>query len=213
MQFFESYNNLFSNCEKYKEWVDKGSYFGHSNSIKKIFKNTPYKYYDMNGNIVHISSISKEYRNDCMNIPIFNQVVDTDNTFVNQGTYKIVKSYETLTTSGIATCSALVIIFGEEKLLVHLDSSIGNVYSLEESRLKNFFDNLNIELPLYDLIMVNILKDKINLLSEIKAYIYSGCFTSFNSISMKKAKKICSLLRITNINFIQVESIFDRITI
>jgi hypothetical protein len=213
MQISESYNNLFKNDEKYKEWINKGSYFGHSNSIKKIFKDTPYKYYDMNGNIVNISSISKKYRNDCINIPIFNQFIEEDKTFVQQGRYKIVKSYEILTTTGIATCSALGIIFGDEKLLVHLDSSIGNLYTLEESRLKNFFDNLNIELPLYDNIMVNIIKDKIKLLSDTKAYIYSGCFTSFNSISIKKAKKICLLLGITNISFIQVESIFDIITI
>ena len=213
MQISDSYNNLFSSDEKYKEWVNKGSYFGHSNSIKKIFKETPYKYYDMNGNIVNVSSISTQYRNDCINIPIFNQFVQKDETFVNQGRYKIVKSHKVLTTAGVATCSALAIIFGDQKVLVHLDSSIDNVYSLEESRLQNFFNNLDIKLPLYEIMMVNTIKDNIKDLSDIKANIYSGCFTTFNSISIKKAKKICLLLGITNINFIQIKSIFDIITI
>jgi hypothetical protein len=195
---------------KYDEWVSNGSYFGQTSNM---FTTKPYKYYDMDGDIINVSAISKNYRDDVVNIPVFKQYWVEDHTHVSQATYKIVSTSEELSTSGLATCCGLAIHLGDKKFLAHLDSSIKNKIPVL-SDYRSYYETLNIKLTRYDREMVQVLQERCllrnTLESPVKATIYAG--NLYNYLSVKKAKKICSMLGITDITTIDVD-MFDRIAI
>ena len=183
---------------KYDEWVSHGSYFGKTGKSTR-----EYKYYDMNGDIINVSSVSKTYTD--FNIPVFKQYVVYDPTFVKQATYKIVSTSEELTTSGLATCCGLAII-GDKKFLAHLDTTIDNeIPKLDDYHA--YYETLAIKLTLYDRKMVRVLR---NTFQTAKATIYAGNLYSY--LSVKKAKLICSMAGITDITVIDVH-MFDLIRI
>lgn len=95
----EIINNLKIN-KKYDTWLSYGSYFGQiSDTIKaKYFLKRPYIYKDMYNNSINVSMISKNFRLDVTNIPVFEQIIINNITKVKQGKYKIVNINETLTT-------------------------------------------------------------------------------------------------------------------
>ena len=63
---------------KYDEWVSLGSKFGLTSDTlqSKYFSVRPFKYYDVDGNIVNVSMVAKKYRPDVDNIAVFEQFVD-----------------------------------------------------------------------------------------------------------------------------------------
>lgn len=200
---------------KYSEWVAFGSYFGH------IKDKNPYKYYDMNGNIQNVCSVSTNYRSNIINIPVFKQIYDKDPTHVKQATYKIVDKSMTLSTSGLATCCCLTISIGNKKFLAHLDSTINNKIPVL-SDYESYYETLDIKLSTYDTKMTNhiysVMKEEKCIHNEsnnnesnsIKTIIYAGCL--YSDLSVKKAKKICSLLGITDITIKHVD-MFDKVSI
>ena len=195
---------------KYDEWVSNGSYFGQTSNM---FTTKPYKYYDMDGDIINVSAISKNYRDDVVNIPVFKQYWVEDLTHVGQATYKIVSTSEELSTSGLATCCGLAIHLGDKKFLAHLDTSMKNKIPVL-SDYPSYYETLNIKLTRYDTEMVKVLLElcvlRNTVESPVKATIYAG--NLYNYVSVKKAKKICSMVGITDITTIDVD-MFDRVII
>ena len=193
---------------KYDEWVSNGSYFGQTSNM---FTTKPYKYYDMDGDIINVSAISKNYRDDVVNIPVFKQYWVEDLTHVGQATYKIVSTSEELSTSGLATCCGLAIHLGDKKFLAHLDTSMKNKIPVL-SDYPSYYETLNIKLTRYDTEMVKVLLElcvlRNTVESPVKATIYAG--NLYNYVSVKKAKKICSMVGITDITTIDVD-MFDRV--
>ena len=199
---------------KYDEWVSEGSYFGQTGTINaKIFKTRPYKYYDMDGDIINVSTISQTFRADVVNIPIFKQYWVEDLTNVGQATYRIVSTSEELSTSGLATCCGLAIHLGDKKFLAHLDTSMKNKIPVL-SDYHSYYETLDIKLTRYDTQMVNVLRElcilRNTLESPVKATIYAG--NLYNYLSVKKAKKICGMVGITDITIVDVD-MFDRVSI
>ena len=188
---------------KYDEWVSHGSYFGQTGSI---FTTREYKYYDMDGDIINVSSVSKTYRDDVVNTPVFKQYYVEDVTHVRQATYRIVSNSEELSTSGLATCCGLAILLGDKKFLAHLDTSMKNKIPPHIS--ESYYDTLDIILTRYDRAMVKVLQHEIK--GEVKATIYAG--NMYSDLSVKKAKKICSMVGITDITIVNVD-MFDRVSI
>ena len=188
---------------KYDEWVSHGSYFGQTGSI---FTTREYKYYDMDGDIINVSSVSKTYRDDVVNTPVFKQYYVEDVTHVRQATYRIVSNSEELSTSGLATCCGLAILLGDKKFLAHLDTSMKNKIPPHIS--ESYYDTLDIILTRYDRAMVKVLQNEIK--GEPKATIYAG--NMYSDLSVKKAKKICSMVGITDITIVNVD-MFDRVSI
>ena len=188
---------------KYDEWVSHGSYFGQTGSI---FTTREYKYYDMDGDIINVSSVSKTYRDDVVNTPVFKQYYVEDVTHVRQATYRIVSNSEELSTSGLATCCGLAILLGDKKFLAHLDTSMKNKIPPHVS--ESYYDTLDIILTRYDRTMVKVLQNEIK--GDPKATIYAG--NMYSDLSVKKAKKICSMVGITDITIVNVD-MFDRVSI
>lgn len=188
---------------KYDEWVSQGSYFGQTGSI---FTTREYKYYDMDGDIINVSSVSKTYRDNVVNTPVFKQYYVEDVTHVIQATYRIVSNSEELSTSGLATCCGLAILLGDKKFLAHLDTSMKNKIPPHVS--ESYYDTLDIILTRYDRAMVKVLQHEIK--GEPKASIYAG--NMYSDLSVKKAKKICSMVGITDITIVNVD-MFDRVSI
>ena len=191
---------------KYDEWVSHGSYFGQN---KDSMKTMSYKYYDMDGDIINVSCISKVY-NDVVNTPVFKQYYVKDLTNVKQATYRIVSNSEELSTSGLATCCGLAILLGDKKFLAHLDTSMKN--KIPPHVTQSYYDTLDIKLTRYDREMVNVLQNEIKskVLTECKATIYAG--NLYSDLSVTKAKKICSMVEITDITIVNVD-MFDRVSI
>lgn len=136
--------------------------------------------------------IQSTYRHDVENIAIFKQIIIIDPMHVDQGNYKIVNSDNTLSTSGLATCTGLVITIGTKKFLTHLDAITP------------------IERIIYAIIE-EINKEKINpkLLVPI---IYAGNLNS--DITLQKAKNICLSVKIPETNYkILNVCMFDRVSI
>ena len=197
---------------KYDEWVLHGSYYGQTGSI---FIKREYKYYDMDGDIINVSCVSKVYRNDFINTPIFKQYYVKDVTNVGQATYKIVSNSEELSISGLATCCGLAILLGNKKFLAHLDTSMKN--KIPPHVNESYYDTLDIILTRYDRNMVQILHNEIQneIQNEIKgtsvkAIIYAG--NLYSDLSVKKAKNICNMAGITDITIVNV-NMFDRVSI
>jgi len=204
---------------KYEEWVKLGSYYGLTCDYSKIRKMTqkfmnrcmpnysyytaeeifsvrPYKYYDVDGNIVNVSTVvSKDkygYIPDLNNIAVFKQIPTKDPSYVCQSKYRIVNSNETLSTAGLATCSALAFILGTKKFMTHLDA------------------NTSIKIMISD-IKKHIVEENINP-NSIKPVIYIGKINS--SITLNKAKKICLEVGIPTENYKILDvRIFDKVSI
>jgi len=195
--FKKSENEIISELKKkkkYSEWKNLGGYFGLiSNTLKeKFFLVRPYKYYDMDNKIVSVSMIQKNYRPGVKNIPVFKQIIEHNPNFVKQGKYKIVDNNEKLTTSGLFTCTALAIQFGDKKFLSHLDAL---------TNTSNIIESLNKHL-------INIDIDRKN----IYPIIYTGMI--MNHHSLDKAKHICSSLNIPKENCMEeIVSLFDDVSI
>jgi hypothetical protein len=69
--------------DKYEEWVSLGSKFG---LISKIKSKLPFRYYDMNDNVVSFTRIESTFNKDFINIPVFNFVssdINVYSTYVN----------------------------------------------------------------------------------------------------------------------------------
>jgi len=188
---------------KYDEWVSYGSYFGQTNSILT----TGYKYYDMDGDIINVSHISTQYRHDLINIPVFKQYWVKDRSNVGQATYRIVSKSEELSTSGLATCCGLAILLGDKKFLAHLDTSMKN--KIPPHVTEAYYETLDIILTRYDRNMVQVLQNEIKD-ESVKATIYAG--NLYSDLSVKKAKRICGMVGITDITIVKVD-MFDRVSI
>jgi len=57
--------------DKYEEWVSLGSKFG---LISRVKSKLPFRYYDMNDNVVSVLRVESTFHKDFYNIPIFNFV-------------------------------------------------------------------------------------------------------------------------------------------
>ena len=177
---------------RYDEWVKLGSYFGQTSytSKAKSFLTRPYKYYDIDGNIVNVSIIDSTYRPDVDNIAIFKRVENINNSNVSPGTYRIVNLSLPLTTTGLATCTGFVMNIGTKKFMAHLDA-------------------LTDIQPIVDAINKTIVDEKVDK-NKLIANIYAGDLDS--SITLEKAKDICSSLGIPEKNVIISEvCMFDII--
>jgi hypothetical protein len=110
---------------KYDEWVSLGGYYGlTSNTLKaKFFLVRPFKYYDVDGNIVNVSMVQNFYRPDVDNVAVFKLLFKNDPTHVKQSKYRIVDSSKELSTFGLATCTGLGMIIGTKKFMTHLDAT------------------------------------------------------------------------------------------
>jgi hypothetical protein len=110
---------------RHAEWVKCGGLFGLTSDTlqAKIFLVRPFKYYDINGNIVNVSMVQSTYRVDVDNIPVFRQVVQKDPHFVDVDKFKFCSLLQFLSTSGLATCCALSMIIGDKKFLAHITAT------------------------------------------------------------------------------------------
>lgn len=179
---------------KYDEWVSLGSYFGlTSTTLKaKFFLKRPYKYYNVDGNIINVSMITKNFRPDVDNIAVFKQLFIKDPTHVDQSKYRIVNSNKTLSTAGLATCTGLAMIIGTKKFMTHLDAN--TAIKIIISAINEEIEKQNIE-P-----------------NTLKPIIYAGRLDS--SITLKKAKDICLLVGIPDTNYtISNVCMMDRVYI
>lgn len=109
---------------KFEEWVSLGSRFGVIlwSSFSRFVDQTPYQYYNMDGNIIFVSMIQTKYRDDTECIPVFKQKVVKNHTNVDQSKYRIVEKTERLSTAGLATCTGLAMVVGSKKFMAHLDA-------------------------------------------------------------------------------------------
>jgi hypothetical protein len=162
---------------KYDEWVSLGSYYGLTSDTlnAKLFLQRPYKYYNIDGEIVNVSMIQSTYRSDVDNIAVFKQLVIENPTHVEQKKYKIVDISENLSTFGLATCSALIMIIGRKKFLSHLDA-VTNI------------------LPIINDLNKTLLEQKLNSNNIENIKIYVGDLD--HSYSLKKAIEICEIIGI-----------------
>lgn len=170
--------------QKYKEWIDKGSYYGLiSDTLNaELFKVRPYSYYDVNNNIIRVSMIQKDFRPDVINIPVFGQVIKPrPSSYISQGTFKIVDKNQPLNTAGLATCTGLAMNIGNKKFMTHLDA------------LTNIED---IIIAIKDTMK----KEKIKG-STIHPTIYAGTLDS--ELTIEKAKQICTEVSILTENITQ----------
>ena len=179
---------------KYDEWVSLGSYFGlTSDTLRaKIFLDRPYKYYDVDGNLVNVSMVTSTYRPDVDNIAVFKQHYVKDPTHVDQSKYRIVNISEKLSTAGLATCTGLAMIIGTKKFMTHLDATtpIGPIISAID------------EIIVTEGIVAG----------SLKPIIYAGNLDS--SLTLEKAKEICSRVGIPETNYnIENVCMMDRVGI
>ena len=170
---------------KYDEWVKSGSYFGITSDMPDTLymQDDPAKYYNVDGKIVDVAIIDKNYRSEphLNNVAVFEQFVEEDPSHVKQGTYKIVNSNEPLTTTGLATCTGLTMLIGDKKFMTHLDAT---------TSVSSIIDKIR------EVISKERVVDPQNLIP----YIYTGNLES--DITLQKAKNICSAVGIPAENFI-----------
>jgi hypothetical protein len=140
-----------------------------------------------------LSRFIKIYFTDVNNIAVFEQIIIEDPTHVKQSKYRIVDISENLSTSGLATCSGLIMIIGKKKFLTHLDA---------KTDINPMIIDINKTLLEQELIPSNIINIKI----------YAGSLDS--SLTIQKAKEICSRLGIEKSKIeIYQACMFDRISI
>jgi hypothetical protein len=179
---------------KYDEWVKLGSRYGLTSNIlkAKFFLVRPYRYHDVDGNVVNISMVDPYYNPNVINIAVFTQLVVDDPTNVKQGNYRIVNNTGILSTSGLATCSGLAMAIGSKKIMTHLDA-LTNINDIIIA-IKNEIVKENVDTNL------------------LRPTIYAGCLDS--TITLQKAKDICLAVGIPPHNYMVLNvSMFDRIVI
>ena len=127
---------------KYDEWITLGSNFGLTSDTyeqnfflgsnfgltsdtyeQNVFSVRPYKYYDVDKNLVNVSMVTSTYRPDVDNIAVFKPHYVEDPTHVRQSEYRIRNISEELSTTGLATCTGLAMIIGTKKFMTHLDAT------------------------------------------------------------------------------------------
>ena len=180
--------------EKYDEWISLGSKFGLTSDTLQAntFLVRPYMYYDVDGNIVNVSMITRTYRPDVDNIAVFKQNYVKDPTHVDQSKYKIVNADEVLSTYGLATCTGLAMHIGTKKFMTHLDA------------------NTPID-PIISAINTTITSEGIEAPS-LKPIIFAGGLDS--SVTLSKAQKICSAVGILKQNYdIRYTCMMERVSI
>ena len=130
------YIRLLKNNNLYEKWVENGSFFGiinHPPMASVII------YKDMFDNDVGVNMVSTNFYDieKGVSFPVFNYVRkgsmdDLPQYLLNgipirlnvkQGQFLIVPKTESLTTTGLATCSGLAMIIGTKKFLTHLDAT------------------------------------------------------------------------------------------
>jgi len=179
---------------KYDEWVRLGSRFGQTSSTLKsrFFLVRPYHYYNVDGNIVHVSMISTNYRPDVDNIAVFKQNVVEDPTRVVQNNYRIANITDNLYTEGLATCAGLAMIIGTKKFMTHLDATT------EISQMIYVIKKVITEEGIDPKMLI--------------PRIYAGNLDS--TITVQNAKEICRRLGIPEENYvISYVCMFDRVEI
>ena len=171
------------NKGKWEEWIRLGRYFGQTSDTlgeeAEIFLDRPYMYYNVDGKIVYVSTTAKKYRSDVDNIAVFEPHIVNDPTNVDQSEYRIVNVSESLSTTGLATCTGLAMIIGTKKFMTHLDATTPIV-------------------PIISAINKIIVTEGIAA-SSLKPIIYAGDLDSF--LTLEKAKEICSRLGIPETNY------------
>jgi hypothetical protein len=180
---------------KYKQWEDSGRYFGLTSETLKMptFKNRPLRHYNVDGEIVNVSLIQKEYRPDLDNIAVFEGIYKKegeDPSYVEQDTYKIVNSTDKLTTSGLASCAGLTMIIGTKKFMAHLDAT---------TLISDMIDDIK-----------KIISEEHINPEDLRPTIYIGYFDS--DTALKKATDICSSLGIPEQNY-KIESVCMMTTV
>jgi len=176
---------------KYDEWIRHGARFGQIryNFIKEgegeeeeteeVLSAIPlYKFYDVDGNIVKVSTTATEYNPELYNIAVFNRDY-VDPTNVDQSKYRIVNSWESVSTTGLATCTGLAMIIGNKKIMIHLDDT---------TPIDPIISAIN-----------QIIEDQGIAADSLNPIIYAGCLDS--SRTLKNAKKICSRVGIPKKNY------------
>jgi hypothetical protein len=166
---------------KYEEWVNLGGYFGLTSDTLNIdtFKIRPFKYYNVDSEIVNVSMIEPNYRPDLDNIAVFKQFHEEDPSSVGVGKYKIVNSNEPLTTTGLATCTGLTMIIGDKKFMAHLDATTPVSSMIDKIRQVIREENVNPK--------------------DLEPHIYTGNLES--ELTLQKAKDLCSAIGIPEEKF------------
>jgi hypothetical protein len=109
---------------RYDDWVEYGCNFGlTSDRLGGIFTDKPYKYYNIDDNIVNVTIVQNAYRHDVDNIPVFAQLIGSDPSFVYQSEFKLCSSIKSLTTGNLGTSCALSMTIGDQKLLACIGST------------------------------------------------------------------------------------------
>jgi hypothetical protein len=169
---------------KYEEWVKSGRYFGITSDIPDTLymQDDPAKYYNVDGKIVDVAIVDKNYRTEphLNNVAVFGQFYEKDPSHVDQGTYKIVNSNESLTTTGLAACTGLTMSIGNKKFMAHLDAT---------TQVQSIIDNIKQVIS----------EQKIDP-KDLEPHIYTGNLET--ELTLQKAKKICSGVGIPTENFI-----------
>jgi hypothetical protein len=170
---------------KYNEWIRLGGWFGQTSDSETfqeeatVFLDRPFMYYNVDGKIVYVSTTAKKYRSDVDNIAVFEPHIVNDPTHVDQSKYRIVNVSESLSTTGLATCTGLAMIIGTKKFMTHLDATTPIV-------------------PIISAIDQIIATEGIAA-SSLKPIIYTGDLDS--SLTLEKAKEICSRVGIPETNY------------
>jgi hypothetical protein len=169
---------------KYEEWVKLGRYFGITSDIPDTLymQDDPAKYYNVDGKIVDVAIIDKNYRTEphLNNVAVFGQFYEKDPAHVAQGTYKIVNSNEPLTTTGLATCTGLTMLIGDKKFMTHLDAT---------TPVSSIIDKIR-----------EVISEQRADPNDLKPHIYTGNLES--ELTLQKAKDICSAVKIPEKNYI-----------
>jgi hypothetical protein len=179
---------------KFEEWKKLGSYFGLTSNTSKLkdFMVRPYRYFNIDGEIVSVSMINKNYvdKTDVDNIAVFKQILEEDPTHVDPSKYRLEEG--TLSTSGLATCTGLAMIIGTKKFMTHLAATTPIEPIIDAIKKEIFTENINPEL--------------------LKPFIYAGFIHS--DVTLQKAKDICLLLGIPEKNYkVSYVSMMDRVSI
>ena len=189
---------------KYDEWIRHGARFGQIkyNFIKEgeeeeeteeVLSAIPlYTFYDVDGNIVKVSTTATEYNPELYNIAVFNRDY-VDPTNVDQSKYRIVNSWESVSTTGLATCTGLAMIIGNKKIMIHLDDT---------TPIDPIISAIN-----------QIIEDQGIAADSLNPIIYAGCLDS--SRTLEQAKEICSRVGIPkkNYNIIKNVCMMERVRI
>jgi hypothetical protein len=166
--------------EKYEAWVEKGSRFG----IIEKYGRKKTTWTDFNGKPVKVSYVTSTYNTDTEpdteQIAVFDWYGPTyNNPYVEQNKYSIVNKDITLSTSGLGTCTALAMIIGNKKFMIHLDAKT-NVDAIINV-IKKIIEEENV-VPII-----------------LKPYIYAGGLNS--SLTLDMSKYICEKLGILKENY------------